>query len=155
METPEDNTEEQSMSQRSRRAFLLSLVVPLTLSASACTQPSQSQKAADQFVEAYYVQISVADAVKMATGLAKAKLDGQLKLLAGAGPEPVADKPRVTFKLISSKSAEAGEATYVYEIHTHVQDVGKRMVFVKVRQENGNWLVTQFTEDDAPPPPSS
>ena len=144
--------EEDPMSQRSRRGFLLSLIVPFTVSAAACSQPSPSQKVADQFMEAYYVRVSVKDASSYADGLAKEKLKGQLELLAGdGGPEPAKDIPRVTLNLIDKKNPSATEAIYVYEVRTHVQDVGKRMVFVKMRLEGGKWLVTQFTEDDAPP----
>ena len=155
MENSNENNikqEEDPMSQRSRRGFLLSLIVPFTVTAAACSQPSPAQKVADQFMEAYYVRVSVKEASGFAEGLAMEKLKGQLELLAGdGGPEPAKDIPRVTLSLIDKKNPSADEATYVYEVRTHVQDVGKRMVFVKLRQEGGKWLVTQFTEDDAPP----
>jgi len=146
--------EEGSMSHRSRRGFLLSLVIPFTITAAAagCTKATESQKVADQFMDIYYVQISVKDALPLSSGLAKEKLNGQLQLMQGAGPEPAADKPRVTWGLIASKTEEkATEATYVYKVDAHVEDVGKRLVYVKLRKEGGKWLVTQFMEDDAPP----
>jgi len=145
--------EEVPMSQRSRRAFLLSLMVPFTLSAAAaCQKAPESQKIADKFIEYYYVQISVKDAVPLTSGLAKEKLQGQLQLMADAGPPDTgADKPRVDFSLVSKKNEDADTATYVYQVVAHVQDVGKRLVYVKLRKENGQWRVTTFTEDDSPP----
>ena len=139
------------MSQRSRRGFLLSLIVPFTFTAAACAKPSPSQQMANQFIEAYYVQINLKSAEVLTSGLAKEKLDKQMQLVQGAGAEPLSEKPRVTFALIKKDSDSADSATYVYEVRTHVEDVGKRMVFVKLRQESGAWKVTQFTEDDAPP----
>jgi hypothetical protein len=140
------------MSQNSRRGFLLSLTVPLAISAAACTQAPDSQKVADRFMEFYYVQISVKDAVALSNGLAKEKLQGQLKLMEGVGTEPSADKPKVTFSLVSHKADSEQEATYVYSVNTHVEELGKRLVYVKVRSEAGaSWMVTQFTEQDALP----
>lgn len=155
MKTPEENNqspEEDPMSQRSRRGFFLSLIVPFTLTTVACSRPSPSQQVADQFMEAYYVRVSVKEATAFADGLAKEKLQGQLDLMAGdGGPDSAKNIPHVTLSLIDKQHPSADEATYVYEVRTSVEDVGKRTVFVKMRQEGGKWVVTQFTEDDAPP----
>jgi hypothetical protein len=145
-------TQEEDMSQRSRRGFLLSLIVPLTLAQTACSSRSPSEQVADKFMDAYYVKFSVAEALPLSADLAKEKLQGQLQLLQGAGgSDPAQDKPQVSYKLINRGAGSADTATYVYEIHAQVQDLGKRMVFVKLRNEGGQWLVTQFTENDAPP----
>lgn len=140
------------MSQRSRRNFLLSLIVPFTLAQASCQAPSPSQKAAEKFMDAYYVRLDVAAAVPLTADLAKEKLQGQVQLLQGAGgADPAQDKPQVTYKLINHNVDGPDTASYVYEVRTHVEELGKRMVFVKLRNEGGTWIVTQFTENDAPP----
>lgn len=137
------------MGEYSRRAFLLSLTVPFAVSATACEKASPSQQLADQFMEAYYVQIDVQNALPFTEGLAKEKLAGQLKLMQGdGGSEPASGKPRVSLSLIDQKSPSEDSAIYVYQVKTHVQDVGNRNVFVKLRKDGGKWLVSQFTEDD-------
>lgn len=146
------DSEEEAMSQRSRRGFLLSLIVPFALSANACARPSPSQKVADQFMEAYYVRLSVKDAVPFTEGLAKEKLKGQLELMTGdGGPATSQNKPRVTYSLTDQQHPSADVATYFYKVSTHMEDVGKRTVFIKLRREGNNWIITQFSEDDAPP----
>jgi len=150
--TPSPLSQEEDMSHRSRRGFLLSLIVPFTLAAPACSKESAAQKVADQFIEAYYVQLSVKDALPMTEGLAKEKLEGQLKLMVGdGGPDPSADKPRVTYSLVKHESPSADAAVFVYSVKTHMEDLGGRTVFVKLRHDGNQWIITQFTEDDSPP----
>jgi hypothetical protein len=145
--------QEEEMSQRSRRGFLLSLIVPLTLAPTACSPSSPSQQAAEKFMEAYYVQLNVPGALPLTEGLAKEKLQGQIQLLQGAGgPDPAQDKPQISYKLINHNAEDPHTATFVYEVRTNQKEVGKRMVFVKVRHEAGDrWVITQFTENDASP----
>lgn len=148
-----ENKKEDDMSLRSRRGFLLSLVMPFTIAAAACTKATDSQKVAEQFIDRYYVAFSVKEAAALTTGLAKEKMADQLKLLTDAGTEAPSGEPRVTYSLVSSQSSSPEEATYVFKIDVHRKDVGKRMVFVRVRKEGEKWLVTQYTENDAPPSP--
>lgn len=140
------------MSQRTRRGFFLSLIVPLTLAQASCHPAAESQKIAEKFMDAYYVRLSVAEALPLTADLAKEKTEGQLKLLQEAGgPDATQDRPRVTYKLIDRMTAATDTATYIFEVRTHMEDVGKRMVFVKLRKEGKNWVITQFSEEDAPP----
>lgn len=144
--------QEEEMSHRSRRGFLLSLIVPLTLAQTACQTPSVSQKAADKFMDTYYVQLNVPETLPLTADLAKEKIHGQIQLLQGAGgPDPAQDKPQISYKLIKQDAEDANTATYFYEVRADVEDLGKRMVFVKLRNMGGEWFVTQFTENDAPP----
>lgn len=150
--SPPEKPQEEEMSQRSRRGFLLSLIVPFTLSAQACSSESPAQKVADRFIEAYYVQLDVKEAVQFTEGLAKEKLEQQLKLMVGdGGPEPASGRPRVTYALTEKQHPTADSAIYVYSINTHMEDIGKRTVFVKLRREGNQWIITQYTEDDSPP----
>ncbi len=133
------------MSANPRRRFLLSLIVPFTL--GACADPSQSEKVAKAFIDAYYVRIDLHSAKELSQGLAKEKIDGQLALTQGQAPDQGANIPKVDAHLVSSGEASANEASYIFEVKPQVQDVGARKVFVKLRQENGQWKISQFTEE--------
>ncbi len=141
------------MSERSRRSFLASLVVPFALSATvACQKATPAEEVADRFMDFYYVRLSVKDAVALSSDLAREKLDRQLQLVDEAGgPESSQGKPQVIFKRISQKEESPDSYAYVYEVDSNAPDLGKRLVFLKLRQEEGQWKVTLFTEDDAPP----
>jgi hypothetical protein len=144
--------QEEDMSQRSRRGFLLSLIVPLTLAQASCQSHSPSQQAAEKFMDAYYVRLNVAEALPLTADLAKEKLQGQIQLLQEAGgPDAAQNKPQVNYRLISHNLSAPDEATCMFEVHSQVKDLGKRMVFLKLRNEGNQWVITQFTENDAPP----
>lgn len=140
------------MARSNRRKFFLTLAVPLAM--SACAKPPVSQRVAAQFMDAYYVQIDLKAADQLSSGLAKDRLDQQIKLLdgtsTGTSPGAGANAPTVTYRLVSQESPAAGEFNYIFEVDPHVQDIGKRKVFVKVREEGGKFSVSQFTEQDQP-----
>ncbi|HCU24050.1 MAG TPA: hypothetical protein DF383_03455 [Deltaproteobacteria bacterium] len=137
-------SQEDDMSAQSRRRFLLSLMIPFTV--SACGAGPESEKIAKQFMDAYYVKIDLEAAKKVSSGLAAEKLEKQLVLIQGLPPDQGKDLPKVNFHLSSTGDATSTEASYIFEVDPHVQDVGKRKVFVKLRQEGGEWKVSQFSE---------
>lgn len=133
------------MSANSRRRFLMSLMIPLTI--GACAKPSESEKISKDFMEAYYVHLDPKSAQSLSSGLAEEKLKHQLELLQGVAPDPSSDKPKVTYRMVSQDPSGANtEASYIYEVHSSAEDVGGRKVFVKLRQADGKWTVSQFTE---------
>jgi len=136
--------EEDPMSANSRRRFLLSLMIPLTI--GACAKPSESEKISKDFMEAYYVRLDPKAAQAMSSGLAEDKIKHQLELLQGVAPDPSSDKPKVNYRLVSKDPANADEASYIYEVHSNAEDISGRKVFVKLREANGKWTVSQFTE---------
>lgn len=133
------------MNANSRRRFLMSLMIPFTL--GACSKAPEPEKIAKAFINAYYVQIDLKGAKAFTQGLASDKIDHQIGLMDGAAPDHGADIPKVDVHLASTGDSSADEATYIFEVRPQVQDIGGRKVFVKVRQDNGVWKVSQFTEE--------
>ena len=130
----------------SRRSFILGLVVPLTL--SACAKGPEYEQVARKFMDKYYIEMSLAGAKEYTTGLAKEKLENQIKLLDGQNPGPGTDIPRVQVKLQSNEAPGPDEASLIYEVTPHAEDVGKRKVYLKLRKEGGDWKVTQWSEGE-------
>ena len=133
------------MSANPRRRFLLSLIIPFTI--GACTKPPASEEVAKAFIEAYYVKIDLKAAKELSQGLASEKIAQQMALTDGVAPDKGANVPKVDAHLASSGEITAQEATYIFEVKPEVPDVGARKVFVKLRQENSQWRVSQFTEE--------
>ena len=131
------------MFENSRRDFLLGLMVPLTI--GACAAKSESQDVARKFIDAYYVRINLADARTFAVDLASEKIQHQIELTSGLPPPASANAPQVEYRLVSEEPSP-GSAAYVFEVKPQVSDVGARKVFVKLREEGGQWKVTQFSE---------
>jgi hypothetical protein len=134
------------MLESSRRNFILGLVLPLTV--SACGKQPEPEQVARKFMESYYINMSLKEAQTLSMGLAKEKLENQIRLLDGQSITAGTNVPKVDIHLLSSEPGQDGEVSFIFEVTPRAQDVGKRKVYVKVRQENGRWLISQFTESD-------
>lgn len=130
------------------RALVLATVIA---AASGCSTPSASQEAADRFMDLYYHQANVAEAVKLCTGAAKTRLDGELQAIAGVKPDSGANKPPVGVRLLSSSTPSADRATYVYRVDARTADVGQITTTLSLVAENGRWLVSSLAEAQASP----
>ena len=137
------------MSHSSRRNFLMGLMVPLAI--TACAKSSPSEQAAHSFMTAYYVNMDMKTAEQYTADLAKEKLNKQISLLDGQTVGAGTQVPTVDVSLFKKDSESPDEATYIYEVTPKAKDVGHRKVYVKVRQEAGQWKVTQFQESDQGP----
>ena len=73
------------------------VLIGIVLLMAACTNtPPEATATADQFIRAYFAEDNVAGAAKLASGAAKARLDGVLQQIEATGlKEPSKDKPRV------------------------------------------------------------
>jgi len=129
-------------SARLRRPLVVSLLPLLAM----CTGAPESRRVADRFMELYYGQSDVAEAVKLSTGAAKAKLEGELAALQGMAPVAAADKPHVGFRL-SSGNAGTTQATYAYAIDARAAGDSLTATVV-LSSDGGQWLVTSLVEYD-------
>lgn len=129
-----------------RRKFLASLVVPFAV--VSCTQTSESEKIARDFIQSYYVQMDLNHVLPYTEGLARDRIKSQIDLLGGQMPGAAAQIPTVDYKLLSQSSEGSEAMSYIFLITPKVSDIGKRKVYVKLRQDGKNWKVSQYTEDD-------
>ena len=107
---------------------------------------------ADRFMELYYTRMDVAEAVKLCSGSARAKLESELQAIQGVKPDSAAGEPEVTFSLTASSNSLPAEASYTYVIDAHTSDIGKRSAILILDDQDGHWLVTSLTENDGAPP---
>ena len=130
-------------SARRVRPVLLSGVLFL---ATMCSGGPESRQVAGRFMELYYGESRVADAVKLCTGAAKAKLEAELVAMRGMAPAAAPDKPRITFRLTSENVAGAAQATYVYDVDPRTSDVGPLTATLGLTADGGEWLVSALGE---------
>jgi hypothetical protein len=136
-----------------RARFPAVLVATLALVAAGCAKPSSpSREVADRFMDLYYARMNVAEAVKLCSGAARTKLEGELQLLQGVPPDPPSGEPRVTFSLTESSTPSPTEATYTYRVTAHTSDVGTVTAALTVANQGDRWLVTSLTERESPAP---
>lgn len=134
---------------RSARALVLASA--LVLAAAGCTKTSPSQEVADRFMDLYYVRMNVAEAVKLCSGAARTRLDGELQAIKGVPPDAPGGEPRVTFSLTGSAAPSASQATYTYRVVAHTPDAGKLGATLTLANQDGRWLVTSLGEVEGAP----
>ena len=137
---------------RRRRSLRAGVAIATALLALACSKPDPARVAAERFVDAYYVEIDLPRAREEAVGLARAKVDGQIELLAGQGIADAASRPSVHYRFLERQGGgdERDRRGYVYEL-TITLDGGEqiqRRALVTVREEANAWRAANFQELD-------
>ena len=88
-------------SNRTRTVFLIGIA--LLIAACAKSPPPEATVVAEQFIRAYFVEDNMAGAAKLASGAAKATLDGLLQQIEASGvKEPPKVKPHVKKSLVEA-----------------------------------------------------
>jgi hypothetical protein len=120
-------------------------IAAVAFAAAGCWGGSAAEKAADRFVETYYVQIDPKAALALTSGDARTKLEKELQRLAEVGPVDAADRPQIRAAL-RDRRVEEGGATFAYEIQSISDGVSELTVDVQVAERGGKWLITDFAE---------
>ena len=118
---------------------------------AACAHGDPARAAAERFLDRHYVEIDLPKARDETVGLARAKIDEEMRLTDGQEAPEVESKPSVHYRLIERQQNPGSDRNgYLYEA-TISFDGGiqlKRRVFVTVRLEDGAWHVANFQETD-------
>lgn len=129
-------------------------LVPLLLALAlvpACTSNDPARAAADRFVDRYYVEIDLPRARDEAVGLARDKVEREMKLLEGVAPAEESVRPSIHYRFLEKQDAEGRDRRgYLYEltITFHGGDKVQRRALVTVRQDEGVWHAANFQEID-------
>ena len=122
------------------------------LLAAACRDPASSAQArAEAFLDAHYIRIDLEGAREHASGLARDKIDKEIELTKDQEITGETRQPRVNYKLHrSDESPSAAQFAYELTIRAPGADPFKKIVMVTVRQSDGAWSVTNYSEADLP-----
>lgn len=124
----------------------------LLLLVAACSrQPAGSEVVAERFMDLYYAQANVAEAVKLCTGAARTRLEGELQAIQGVKPDAGTNRPRVTWDLTGTTTPSGTQATYDYRVTAHTADVAPVAATLTLVEDGGHWLVTSLDEAEKPP----
>ena len=127
----------------------LATVVVLLCALLACQPDSRSPRGvAEQFIDQYYVQINLAGAQLFCTGLAREKIEEQVRLTQGQPIDESTRKPWVRYKLLETREETADHASYLFEGMVHVAgaDGLTPKWLVSLRRDGDAWKVSNFTE---------
>jgi hypothetical protein len=135
-----------------RGGALASLCIALML--WGCSRSNSAQGVADQFMQAYYVQIDQARALKFSTGLARERLRQELQQVAPLrrGNNLEQARPKVSYTLARTQP-EGRQVLLVYDLTitpSQVKPMLKKILII-TEQLGDQWKVINFAESDATP----
>jgi len=131
-----------------RRAVVAALALLAVV--SGCTSDDPARAAAERFVDRYYVEIDLTGARDEAAGLARAKVEREMKLLEGITPPEDSARPRVHYRFLEQQEPGRDRRGFVYELTISFErgDQLQRRALVTVGQDDGAWRAVNFQELD-------
>ncbi len=148
-----------------RRGFGWALLGGVALLAAACGDSTpESERAALTFVEAYYVRADLVAARRLAAGLAREKIDQQIKLrtTAGASDKAASSTPGlsgqrdVKYKVLETREQTADRKIYriglTISTSSSLALETQALITMVEKGEGGKrrWLVLNFVEFNRP-----
>lgn len=134
---------------RDRRA-VVAVAVLLALVVTGCSSDDPARAAAERFVDHYYVEIDLTGAREEASGLARAKVEREMKLLEGVTPPEESSRPRVHYRFLEQEEPGRDRRGFIYELTISFDggDQVQRRTLVTVGREEGGWRAVNFQEID-------
>jgi hypothetical protein len=117
----------------------------------ACqSDPQSARGVAERFLDAHYVQINLEAAKVLCIGLARSRVEDEIRLTSGAVIDANTRPPQVYYKLIEEKARNERNASLLYETTFAVAGAGQftKRILLTLRQDEGDWRITNFKEFD-------
>jgi hypothetical protein len=127
--------------------FLISAVI----GTCSCEDKTDPNGIADRFVDAYYVEYNLVEALKLATTSAKSRIEKEQKLVANARKSGALSAARAKVyydaPVHSAVKMDRAHHTYVLEIHASSGPITNRVLIMTAKRD-GQWKVFAFRELD-------
>ena len=134
------------------RRILATLCIAMAI--LGCSRSNSAQGVADQFMQAYYVQIDQARALEFSQSLARERLQQELQQVAplrrGSSLEQA--RPQASYTLARTQP-EGQQVLFIYDLTItppQVKPILKKVLII-TEPFGGQWKVINFTETDATP----
>ena len=138
------------MSFAQTKIFAVALIV-MSLLLTACSKNVDSETVAYDFVRLYFVEDNMAEAVKLASGSAKAKLEEFLREIEAVdAQQPAKDKPLVKATMLEMQPLSQDEILYIYRVTSDVEVEGMEPITAKLwlSKEGDAWRVSKFVQEE-------
>ena len=131
-----------------RAVIAAALLLAATL--AGCTSDDPARAAAERFVDRYYVEIDLSRAHEEAVGLARAKVEREMKLLEGVQPAEESSRPRVHYRFVEQQEPGRDRRGFIYELTISFEqgEQLQRKALVTVGEQDGAWRAVNFQEID-------
>lgn len=102
---------------------------------------------AEAFLDWHYVEMDLPRSREFTVGLARSKVDEQIRLTARHAIDAGTRKPRVYYRMLERREA-GGRMAFVYRLAIRPEDAGEfsRTLLIRVREEESGWRVSNYME---------
>lgn len=117
--------------------------------AAACTPDSDSARGvAESFLDEHYVRMDLKASLAHVTGLARHKVEEELRLVGDQEIDAGTMRPTVTYELDEERPGGDDRATFLYRGKVSLDGDGSFEIrwLVTARRENGGWKVSNYEE---------
>jgi hypothetical protein len=127
-------------------AFLPLLCALLVVGCRA--DPSTPRGTAELFLDAHFVHIDLPAARELTTGVARHKVEDEIRLVGGQLIDDTTRKPSVHYRLLEEHADGDHAVNYLYRGTIAVEDADRfeRRWLLTVRFADGSWRVTNYQE---------
>jgi hypothetical protein len=124
------------------------LLATALLAASCRSDPATPRGTAELFLDAHYVRIDLPAALPFTTGVARQKVEDEIRLVSGQPIDEATRKPSVHYRLLEEHPDGDHAVNYLYRGTIVVEDADRfeRRWLVTVRAADGGWRVTNYQE---------
>jgi len=131
-----------------RHGTTLGLVLSALLVAGCRAAANTPRGTAERFLDAHYVRIDLPAALEFTSGVARQKVENELRLVQGQAIDETTRKPRVHYRLLEEHPDGAAAVRYLYRGSIAIEDADRleRRWLVTVRFAEGSWRVTNYEE---------
>ena len=131
-----------------RYGLLIGTLVGTLVGLAGChADPSTSRGRAELFLDAYYVEIDLPRALEHTAGVAHAKVEQSIELTRNNAIDETTERPTVHYRFDAEHPDGAAAVNYVYLADlTAAGESSQRKIVLTVRQQDGDWRVTNFQE---------
>lgn len=126
----------------------LALVVVMVLGLACRPDASTPRGTAERFLDAHYVRIDLAAALPFTSGVARRKVEDELRLVQGQEIDETTRKPTVRYALLEEHPDGDATVRFVYRGTILIEDADRleRRWMLTVRREGPGWHVTNYEE---------
>jgi hypothetical protein len=134
---------------KSCRAIIISILFA-ALASCGGRDLKTAQGVAEEFVDQHYVHIDLQRAREYSVGLARDKIDDEIRLTRGQAIDASTRKPNIRYELTEKKQESPERISFFYKGTIQAEDAPEftRRWLVVARKEGDGWRVSNFTEYD-------
>lgn len=127
------------------------VLILLIYGLSACqSDPNSPQGVAERFLDAHYVTMDLQVAKTYCTGLARKRVEEEIRLTEGQAVDANTRRPKVYYSLLKETPRGDNRVSLQYEAKITVDGAGEfqKEFLLTLREEEEGWRVMNYSEFD-------